>query len=80
MMAIPMLLQRALVWVRTRFADKSEVGGISVAGHPDFPTDELSSRIEDALGRIAAVDREQHAEVLKNIRVIIITEKLKNVL
>lgn len=79
-MPVPMLLQRALVWGRTRFQPKVEICGITLVEHPGFDTRVLQDSIVAALDIIAKVDISKKEAVTDNIRMIIVTDKLKDVL
>ena len=77
---MPRLLQLALVWARLRIHDSTEVRGIQLVGHPSASLSDVGAQLEDALDQVAYVDPETYGEILRSIRMIIVTERFRNIL
>lgn len=79
-MPVPMVVQRCLVWAWTRTRDKQVVDGITLVGDPEFPSSSMQTHLRSALLTIAEAGKRHQRAVEDNIRLLVITDKLKNVL
>lgn len=79
-MAIPMLLQRALVRVRTWIGEPTEVDGLILVGLPGEDQEPFQGRLSDALTVLGSTAPRLREELPHLVRVLFVTEQLKNVM
>ena len=79
-MSMPRLLQLALVWARLRIHETTEIRGIQLVGHPTASLSDLCAQLEEALDQVASVDPVTYGEILRSMRMIIVTERFRNIL